>query len=346
MIKAQQVPDLFEEFKKIRQGTPMGMAHVFGLTENRRLTYTAATAITESSASDSAKERTINAGIMMGLREYESFQKNIIDADDVVLYYCDEDMTEIVEMGAKVLEYEDKSDTSLVQVDRGFCYFAGGIQLSEGMRIHAIAWNPDDYSNSLSGHKDYLITAYNDRFSGADKGLNGWMAFFSEAELPVPDYRWVYRATTPYRDGDPMAPTKEFAEKISEMGGSPAVTVTPSYVMHALMLMLQQPPEIITVSKRELSNKKQLKRLKAKSIPSEVTVIDIRHKYRSVSASGSPTDREYSRRWLVIGHWRWQPMKDKETGLPIRKRIWINPYIKGPDDKPFVATKRVQALLK
>jgi len=282
----------------------------------------------------------------MAVHEFESFQKGIIEADDVTLYYCDEDMTEMVEMGAKVLEYEDKTDVSLVKTDRGFCYFAGGIELSEGMKIHAISWTLDDYSNNLSGKRDYLITAYNDRFVSPDRGLRGWIGFFDEADIPVPNSRWVYRATTPYRDGDPMAPTKAFADKISEIGGSPAVTVTPSYVMHALMLMLQQPPEIVTVSKRELTNKKQLKRLKTKSLPSEVTVIDIRHKYRSVSASGTETDREYSRRWLVVGHWRWQPMKDKETGLPIRKRIWINPYIKGPDDKPFVATKRVHALLK
>lgn len=346
MIKAQQVPDLFEDFRKIRQGTPMGLAHVFGLTQNRRLTYEAATSLALGGASQRDKQQAISAGVALGLREYESFQKGIIEAEDVTLYYCDEDMTEMVEMGAKVLEHEDMSDISLVKVDRGFCYFAGGIQLSEGMKIHAIAWTPDEFSNELTGEKDYLITAYNDRFSGPDQGLNGWMSFFSRSGLPVPEYRWVYRATTPYRNGDPMGPTKEFADKITEIGGSPAVSVTPSYVMHALMLMLQQPPEIVTVSRREMSNKKQLKRLKAKNIPSEVTVIDIRHKYRSMSASGSPVDREYSRRWLVVGHWRWQPMKDKETGLPIRKRIWINPYIKGPEDKPFVATKRVHALLK
>lgn len=345
MIKAQQVPDLFEEFKKIRQGTALGLAHVYGLTENRRMVYEAATLAVGDAPKD-IQDRAVEAGIAIGLREYESFQKGIIDSDDVTLYYCDEDMTEIVEMGAKVLEYEDKSDTSIVQKDRGFCYFAGGIQLSEGMKIHAISWTPDDYTNSLTGDKGYLITAYNDRFSEPDKGLKGWIGFFAEADLTVPDSRWVYRATTPYRDGDPMAPTKAFADQISEIGGSPAVTVTPSYIMHALMLMLQQPPEIVTVSKREMSNKKQLKRLKAKSIPSEVTVIDIRHKYRSVSGSGTPTDREYSRRWLVVGHWRWQPMKNKETGEWMRKRIWINPYIKGPDDKPFVATKRVHALLK
>ena len=44
-----------------------------------------------------------------------------------------------------------------------------------------------------------------------------------------------------------------------------------------------------------------------------------------------------SHRFMVAGHWRnqWYP------SLKRHKQRWISPYIKGPDDKPFVDKKRV-----
>lgn len=44
------------------------------------------------------------------------------------------------------------------------------------------------------------------------------------------------------------------------------------------------------------------------------------------------TDREYTHRWIVSGHWRnqWYPSLDHH------RLIWILPHIKGPDDKPLV----------
>jgi hypothetical protein len=47
----------------------------------------------------------------------------------------------------------------------------------------------------------------------------------------------------------------------------------------------------------------------------------------------------YDHRWTVDGHWRNQPCGPKHGD---RKLTWINPYVKGPDDKPLkVAAKKV-----
>jgi len=60
-----------------------------------------------------------------------------------------------------------------------------------------------------------------------------------------------------------------------------------------------------------------------------VTVITLR---RPKSESGVPARSvEWSHRWLVSGHWRWQPYGDGT-----HRQIWISPYIKGPDDAPLV----------
>lgn len=60
-----------------------------------------------------------------------------------------------------------------------------------------------------------------------------------------------------------------------------------------------------------------------------VTVITLRR------PKGEPTGDhrsiDWSMRWIVSGHWRWQPYKDGT-----HRQIWIAPYTKGPEDKPLV----------
>ena len=50
-------------------------------------------------------------------------------------------------------------------------------------------------------------------------------------------------------------------------------------------------------------------------------------------------------RWIVRGFWRWQPYKE-ENGEWARKRIWIDPYIKGPAGAPLKITKKVNAVVR
>ena len=52
----------------------------------------------------------------------------------------------------------------------------------------------------------------------------------------------------------------------------------------------------------------------------------------SVSSSSTPNHVEWSHRWMVRGHWRDQPCG---PGRASRRLTWIDPYIKGPADKPL-----------
>ena len=58
-------------------------------------------------------------------------------------------------------------------------------------------------------------------------------------------------------------------------------------------------------------------------------VIQLRRAERS-SPTGEGT-HEYSCQWLVSGHWRQQFYPSTKEHRP----VWIDPYVKGPDDKPF-----------
>jgi hypothetical protein len=257
-------------------------------------------------------------------------------------------MSEMVEMGAKTFEYGDMMDPSLLPSETGFCYFNKGIVLRDNLVIHALAWAP--MSGEEFESKGYWIAAYNDKLNEVDYGVEDLQAVLDEydSDSNVSGFRLIYRQTAIYAGNQSLSIPKEGLEELRELNWLTAkeVPITAADVLHSLLLMLKQPPTIITVDRRKLTNKKQLKRLSAKGISSEVLVVDVRHKYQSSSpTSETASDREYSKRWLVSGHWRRQPKKN-ELGEWIREMVWINPYIKGPDDMPFVATKRVQALLK
>lgn len=59
-----------------------------------------------------------------------------------------------------------------------------------------------------------------------------------------------------------------------------------------------------------------------------VTVVTLR---RPKGHTGEHREVDWSHRWIVSGHWRWQPYKDGT-----HRQIWIAPFVKGPDDKPLV----------
>lgn len=259
------------------------------------------------------------------------------------LYYADQHMCEVIEMAAAVMDGTDVADTSSIVSDFGFCYFAGGIPVSDITTIHGMSW-------VKLGEDQCMVTTFNDSYEKIDESAKNHREYvFSKTGTEIRG-RWTYGTSSSYVNKNPLRHTQltsqELADKGSYMMGSDALL--PNDIFHALMLLINQPPQVVTLTREEVTHKKQLKRLKESKLPTDVVVVDMRHRYeyRSKTASAGEKAFEYSRRWLVRGHWRWQPMKDKETGLAVKKRIWINPHVKGPEDKPFIATKRVHALLK
>lgn len=71
-----------------------------------------------------------------------------------------------------------------------------------------------------------------------------------------------------------------------------------------------------------------------------VSVIDVR---RSTTTRSAPSGRvvEHDHRWERIGHWRMQPFGKGRTE---RRRIWIDPVVCGPPDKPLIVRPKVSVL--
>lgn len=70
-----------------------------------------------------------------------------------------------------------------------------------------------------------------------------------------------------------------------------------------------------------------------------------RHRYIS-EAEREAESREYSHRWIVRGHMRNQPIGPRNAeGGQKHMRVWIAPYVKGPEDKPLIFKDRVQLFI-
>lgn len=65
-------------------------------------------------------------------------------------------------------------------------------------------------------------------------------------------------------------------------------------------------------------------------------VVTLRREVRADETLASETIVEWSHRWIVRGHWRRQFFPSRGNHAP----VWIDPYIKGPDDKPFIEPAR------
>lgn len=78
-----------------------------------------------------------------------------------------------------------------------------------------------------------------------------------------------------------------------------------------------------------------------KEQPSDVRVVYLRSAERK---DGEPTGEggggNYSHRWWVSGHWRQQWYPSRQANQP----VWIQGYVKGPDDKPLITKTDVTVI--
>jgi hypothetical protein len=136
---------------------------------------------------------------------------------------------------------------------------------------------------------------------------------------------------------------EEWEEYKSRMITNPTNLVR---ILHSYWLLMSQT---LVEQSKETGDRTQRRRLEREKCPTDVIVVQFR-KRKYVNERGEETEEskkiDWSHRWIVGGHWRWQPYKDPASGGEIKKRIWISPYVKGPEDKPLVAKSKVFVLAK
>lgn len=104
---------------------------------------------------------------------------------------------------------------------------------------------------------------------------------------------------------------------------------------------IAEPLKTKTKSKGKKKGRRPTLEKGLESIPT-VTCSYLR-KTHYASAAEREEARKFSHRWIVRGHMRNQRYGPRNVeGGQHHERVWIAPYVKGPDDKPLILKDRVQ----
>lgn len=280
-------------------------------------------------------------------------RRSILKAEN---FFVVRDMTDLVEQGASVLDASDLADVTLVPSESGFAYFEKPLRLVDirqsEILVNAVLWD-------TTGDDTVVIHMWNDEYRTPDAA-----SLTTQADALVPKDltnserraldellkvrgRWGYVGVVLYVNGEQIGDervevSEELAEQYADVEGvQTAPFSNPKRFLHSLWLMLNQT---LVERGRDFGDRRFARRMKRMGLPNDVTIIRFRRTEYTRKHEGE-AHVEWSHRWLVRGFWRWQPYKN-EKGEWDRKRIWINPFIKGPEDKPLVITNKINAFVR
>lgn len=294
-------------------------------------------------------------------------------------YKVTHDMSLMVQMAAEELDDTDQFDWQLAPSRAGFCAFDRPLpvldQRGKTMLIHYIMWGPAQAGAKDNYHPCTVILTYNDRWRQPDEIEDTWESSFAS-----------YRAQEHGRDAndEDLVFARKDIEKISNtMGrwapigtnlGFQQMRVGPKLVvpspnamlalakegleptagtnvvryLHALWLLMNQT--MVTKHREEADRPARRRAQRRKMKQTGVTVIKLRRESNPYEPKHGESHIEWSHRWLVRGHWRWNVCgKDHALAQEVspgvyRARLWVSPYVKGPDNAPFVVKEKVISL--
>lgn len=262
-------------------------------------------------------------------------------------YRVTSEMGLLLEHAAMSLDEDDVCDIELAPTGCGIVRFDRPIQVTDirgmNMLVHWAVWGPSTYNDVPS----LAITFFNDTWSQADENT---LDFFEQAKGTMFEDvqhdigRWMTVHFSAYATGHKVGPSmvKPSLEQQAQFlangeKGEPLEGSNLFRYVHALFLLLNQT--IVTVEDG-LPNRPARKRALKRGIPGKVSVIALR-RHESANRQEGESTVEWSHRWVVRGHWRWQACGPGRTE---RRRIWIAPFVKGPEDKDLIVTDKVYDL--
>jgi hypothetical protein len=291
-------------------------------------------------------------------------------------YFVKDEMTDLILFASNKLDDTDLFDANLVPSDYGFVYFEKPLELTDvrGRQLlgNVLVWKKGFHKDGKIG---IMATLYNDADRTPDDIartlLENKEAPKNKKEIHALDimgrYHWIHslnfvhgevvgeKVKSP--DNDEVEQMRRFTfddegkdvlkfddeawEQYKKDKIFPYTNI--KRLIHTYFLIMSQT---ITATTPERGDRAQRRRLERENLPSEVMVIQFRKTRYTSTEKGEEVAVNWSHRWIVGGHWRWQPYKDPASGGEIKKRIWINPYVKGPDDKPLKTKERVYVLAR
>lgn len=309
----------------------------------------------------------------------EMYRNDIIETgSNADCFFVKDEMSDLIVFASSKLDSTDEFDLSIVPTDRGFAYFEKPLEVIDirgnKLFIHLFLWKK---VFGADGKMALSFSCWNDAHKQPDEVAMSLLSSkgkdMAEKLEILGRFHWVKCQSVFHnqRIGDEMFSTagydmdeiKSITYKSAGLNGDfsemsdeewaeyKEANIFPSTNVMRLLwsYFLIMSQTLTEKTKQQAENRAQRKRIEREKLVSEVTIIQFR-KRRYVNTDTDETKEEkavdWSHRWIVGGHWRWQPYKDPKSGGEIKKRIWISPYVKGPEDKPLVAKSKVFVLAK
>lgn len=256
-----------------------------------------------------------------GLTAADADQIVQVAADTVELgdpIYVSDDVCELIEFAGETLRPEAIFPEDIIIAD-GFAYFARPRYLVDrhGKRLsyRALSWAQSRREDN-PGQTGVAIALWSD-FADDDD----YVADFRPLRLIGGSRLALSHVTNiPYGSQGVLQVEEnhQFLRQVEAL-----------WKMMAQEIVLPGQERVSRPTWRSRSNWRQIK---------HVTVLTLR-RARYHRPDGEVGEVEWSHRWLVRGHWRNQRYKGPD-GEWFYSQIWIAPFIKGPEDKPFVPKRR------
>jgi len=294
-------------------------------------------------------------------------------------YHVTEDMCDLVVQIAEQIDATDTWQHRLAPSASGIARFDHPIPVHDirgrTMKAHWLVWGPAAaHSVSLPDRETpvTMLTWYNDAHDPDEVALSHLDDSSVAAWAQRIAGRWYWIGAEYLQDdaplGDVMIPVPEGArDEVIADGDTPAEMMThlPKYA-YALWLLLGQTVAAATPT---IPERAAGRRAVKKGLPPRVTVISLRRREHRPGEGESVV--EWQHRWIVRQHLRWQPYGPRvcpdgpaghhaygpveaEPGILVRRcrhcddgvlrRITIDPYVKGPEGKPLVQSRKVYDL--
>lgn len=252
-------------------------------------------------------------------------------------YFVTKDMATLVEHAADALDEEDLFDARLAPTGTGIVRFEKPLTMfdvrNKQMKANWATWGP------IPGGT--LLTFWND-VRDPDEVSKLLQNQFGTAMVQRVIGNWSVLGGSRVKHGNSLGPMRipipeNYAAKVEAEGDTPTPFTSGERLIHALWLMLNQT---LVSTREEQVRPKQTHHARRLKLHTKVTVIDLRRIEGAKRGEGE-SHIEWRSRWVVRGHWRWQAYGPGRTE---RRRIWVAPFIKGPEDKPLVVNEHVYAL--
>jgi hypothetical protein len=281
---------------------------------------------------------------------------------DAEAFHVTEDMTHLVVYAASQLNDTDRFNRMMIPTPSGLVRFEGGLPFRDVrgrmMKISWAAWCPVLSYHGRPGHgqpfETTLVFFWNDHREEPDAIYDVLMAEPPERRIPYEQAfgRWGFIGSEYVIDGMRLGAAYEEvndakrAEVLAD-GDIPHTFTNSLRMMHAFWLLLGQTVSQSSEAQLDRAHRKRAGRAR---IPARVTVIQLRN-IETRRAEGESLV-EWSHRWVVRGHPAWRacgpnhPMAEPYPGDPtrFRCRVWIAPFVKGPEGAPLITPEHVYAL--